>query len=76
MMALTRWALKQASSSQKSLGGSIYLTAEEFDSREPSGQWLLSPEFGIVAGSRRVVEGPDTDVSLEHLLERSGNERY
>jgi hypothetical protein len=74
MIALTWCALKHSSSSQKSRGGSIHLSAEDLDGSEPGRCGLAPPEVGVVAGSGRIDEGPNAYLSLEHLVSAHGAE--
>ncbi len=65
MIALALLALKHASSSLKSRGGSVHLAAEELDGGEPRRGRLPAPERQIVQGCRRVVEPTNADLSLQ-----------
>ena len=65
-IALNLLALKHASSSLKSRGGSIHLAAEELDGGEPRRRRLPAPEREVVPRCGRVVERTNANFSLQH----------
>jgi hypothetical protein len=66
MMDLTARALKNASNSQKSRGGSIDLAAEDLDSGQTRRRRLPPPIRRIVGGRGRIIERTDAHLSLNH----------